>query len=79
MPLGGRTALTASSGNGRLNGPNSVPKNPPVVNAFSSSDSPCPSSRWPMLMNGGMAGFRGPRTRAIHAPMCGHATVCGGT
>ena len=32
-----------------------------------------------MLMNGGIAGLRGPSTRAIHAPMCGQATVCGGT
>ena len=32
-----------------------------------------------MLMKAGMTGLRGPRTRAIQAPMCGHATVCGGT
>ena len=79
MPFGGRTAIAASSGNGSLNGPYSLPKKPPVVNAFSSSASPCPSSRWPMLMNAGMTGLRGPSTRAIHAPMCGAATVCGGT
>ena len=63
MPLGGRTASAASSGNGRLNGPNSVPKKPPVVKALSSSDSPLPSSRWPMLMNAGITGL----TRPQHA------------
>jgi hypothetical protein len=62
-----------------LNGPNSLPKKPPVVNAFNSSDSPTPSSRWPMLMNGGMAGLLGPRTLATQEPRCGAATVCGGT
>ena len=36
---------SSSVGKGRLNGPNSVPKKPPVVKAFSSSDSPTPSSR----------------------------------
>ena len=69
----------ASSGYGILNGPYSLPKKPAVVNALSSSTSPCPSSRWPMLMNAGIAGFLGPRTLAIHEPRCGAATVCGGT
>jgi hypothetical protein len=79
MPGGGRTALAASSGYGRFIGPNSLPKKPAVVNALISSFSPMPSSRWPMLMNAGMTGFRGPKTRAIHAPKWGQATVCGGT
>ncbi len=60
-----------------LNGPYSLPRNPAVVNAFSSSPSPT-SNRWPMLMNAGTAGFSGPSVRAIDAPMCGAATVCGG-
>src|SRR4051812_9060508 len=79
MPFGGRTAATASSGYGRLNGPYSLPRKPAVVNAFSSSDSPCPSSLWPMLMNAGIDGFLGPSTLAIHDPMWGAATVWGGT
>ena len=79
MPGGGCTDCAASAGSGRFIGPNSAPKKPAVVKAFSSSDSPTPSSRWPMWMNGGMTGLRGPSTRAIQAPMCGAATVCGGT
>ena len=62
-----------------LKGPNSLPKKPAVVNALSSSDSPLPSICWPMLMKGGITGLTGPSTRAIHAPICGAATVCGGT
>ena len=69
----------AWSGTGSMNGPNSVPKNPAVWNARSSSFSPMPSSRWPMSMNAGIAGFFGPSTLAIQEPMCGQATVCGGT
>jgi hypothetical protein len=32
-----------------------------------------------MLMNAGTAGWRGPSVFAMTAPMCGAATVCGGT
>ena len=78
IPAGGRTASAACSGNATLNGPYSLPRNPAVVNAFSSSPSPR-SKRCPMLMNAGIAGSSGPRVRAIHAPRCGAATVCGGT
>ena len=31
------------------------------------------------LMKAGIAGSSGPRVRAIQAPRCGAATVCGGT
>ena len=61
-----------------LNGPYSLPRNPAVVNAFSSSASPT-SMRWPMLMKAGTAGSSGPSVRAMIEPMCGAATVCGGT
>ncbi len=60
-------------------GPYSVPKNPPVVKAFSSSFSPTPSRRWPILMKGGTISFFGPSTLAIQAPKWGAATVRGGT
>ena len=60
-----------------LNGPNSLPRKPAVVKAFSSSPSPT-SKRWPMLMKAGTAGFSGPSVRATIAPRCGAATVCGG-
>ena len=66
MPFGGRTASTASSGYGRLNGPYSLPKKPAVVNAFSSSPSPSlePLADVDERRDGRVRA--GPSVRAIH-------------
>jgi hypothetical protein len=78
MPFGGEMLDTASAGSGMKNGPYSLPRNPAVRNAFNSSSSPPTPMRWPMSTNAGIASLRGPSVRAMTAPMCGVATVCGG-
>ncbi len=78
MPAGGRTASMACEGSVMMKGPYSEPRHPAVWKALSSSDSP-PENPWPMSMKEGMAGFLGPLNLAIHAPMCGAATVSGGS
>ena len=79
MPFGGRTASTASSGYGRLNGPNSLPKKPPVVNAFSSSFSPMPFE--PLADVDERRDRRVARAEHAGDPRADvrAATVCGGT
>ena len=69
----------ASSGYGKFIGPNSLPKKPAVVNALISSISPMPSSRWPMLMNGGIDGVSRPEHPGHPGADVRAATVCGGT
>ena len=47
-------------------------------NALSVPISPAPSTVWPIAMNAGMSGCRGPSVREITEPMCGIAIGCGG-
>ena len=43
------------------------------------STAPVRSDTRARLVPAGITGLSGPSTRAIHAPICGQATVCGGT
>jgi hypothetical protein len=84
MPFGGEIDFIASAGSGMMNGPYSLPRNPAVRKALSSSVSASPTSgRCPMSMNAGIARLARPErarhdaadVRAVHGLRRGVAGV----
>src|SRR5690554_6423398 len=78
IPCGSLTLSSQLAGSVMKKIPNAVPNNHTDCNAVNFSGSPT-VNLCPIAINGGITGFKGPNSFAMHAPKWGACTDCGGS